>query len=113
MNRTQAMKEGARLFGKNAVVRDYKRPSSPELRAAGLAEAKVIRAIPLGERTREQRKQLDDAVGRALYYRYSVGQLNASGPFAFIAIRGSGDTWQEAFDKVDPLYKKLVSAIAA
>jgi hypothetical protein len=109
MNRTQAMKEAARLFGKNAVARDYKRPSSPEIRAEWHEKAKALRAIPVGTRTQEERKALNEAVGWALHYRYSIGELNTSGPFAFIAIRGSGDTWEEAFAKIEPLYKKLAA----
>ena len=105
MNRTQALKEAARLFGKKAAVEDKGKSmaSTPEQRAAAVAESKRIRStIPEGQRpTKEQRDELNRLLCESGRYRYSVGTIEgiAGMGLQFFSVQGQGDTWEEAFAK--------------
>lgn len=112
MNRTQAMKEARRLFGKNAAIRDNGKPTSEEMRKEASAKLPHIRARlaeAKGAERKEIRAELDAALGKALGYRYTVGCVQGACGFAWFAVRGQGDTWDAAFAKVEPLYKKLAA----
>lgn len=103
MNRSQALKEAVRLWGKTAAVRDggKDRASTRERREAAAAEGKRIRlSIPAGQRpTREQREEMDRLLFESYRHRYTVGSISTLGPFAAFHVRGQGDTWEEAFAK--------------
>lgn len=113
MNRSQAMKEAARLFGKGGAVRDNGKAgaSTPERRATAKAALKALRAsIPKDRKpTPEERAELDRLFADAVRIRYTVGEIQGACGFAWFAVRGQGDTWDEAFAKVEPLYRKLAA----
>lgn len=101
MNRSQALKEAVRRWGKNAAVEDKgaARASTPERRKAASAEGKRIReSIPKDRRpTREEREAIDRCLGESYRFRYTVGNISTLGPFRAFHVRGHGDTWEEAF----------------
>lgn len=96
MNRSQALKEAVRLWGKNAAVRDEgaSRASNPELRAAASAKLKELNAARTKDETKEQRKEREHQLYWAGHYRYAVGKVVMG--LAFF-VMGQGDTWAEAF----------------
>lgn len=104
MNRTQAMKEAARRWGKNAAVRDTGRPTSEDARKAASAKLPELRARykeAAPDERKARRKELDDTLSIALSYRYSVGYvagIRGMG-LAYFSVQGQGDTWDEAFAK--------------
>lgn len=101
MNRSQALKEAARLWGKKAAVQDDgpKRPSSPELRAACSAELKELNAARTKDETKEARQRRMQLLGESGHYRYQVGTIVSMCGLAGFFVRGQGDTWEEAFAK--------------
>ena len=109
MNRTQAMKEAVRLFGKRAAVRDEKIPTDEATRKGYSAQIKLLRELkgltPAEDKVRKE--QIQKLLPTALRYRYSVGYIGGGG--LFFSVQGQGDTWEEAFSKVDPIYKKAAA----
>jgi hypothetical protein len=101
MNRSQALKEAVRLWGKKAGVQDDgpTRPSSPELRAAASARLKELNAARTKDETREARKERMELLGQSGHYRYQVGTVMSMCGLSGFFIRGQGDTWEEAFEK--------------
>ena len=99
MNRTQAMKEAARRWGKDGGIKDYGKPTKPEHRAAADAELKALRAR-VGDRamTKEERAERDRLLGIALHYRYMVGKVVMG---LFFSVEGQGDTLDAAFADAD------------
>ena len=95
-----AIVEAKKRWGKNWSVRDdgKSRASTPELRAAGHAEAQRLNAIPKDQRGPEWRDARDAAFSQAMRYRYSVGKVVMG---LFFSVEGQGDTWTEAFSAAD------------
>jgi len=111
MNRSQALKEAARLFGKKAAVQDGGKPSSQEQRDAAFARLKEARALrdsldKSDPRYKAARQECLDTFGEADRYRFYVGAIGGVGGIQFFHVHGRGDTWEEAFAKVDPMFKK-------
>lgn len=108
MNRSQALKEAVRLFGKNAAVRDLGRKfatNEQERRAASAEYRRLVDSLGT-EGKKQRRKELDDLFARSVRYQFTVGAISTLGPFRAFSVRGQGDTWEEAFAKVDACYKK-------
>src|SRR5438046_783754 len=100
MNRSQALNEAVRLWGKNAAVRDdgKGRPSSPELRAKAAARLNEMNAVKATE-TKEQRKERMELLHWSGHYRYTVGTVMSLAGLGGFFVRGQGDSWEEAFEK--------------
>lgn len=115
MTERAALTEARERWGKGGGVIKRKSPSSEAERRAGheelmrlranVPQRPTVRGVP-GERTgpeweawrtanRVHEKARNEAFGRALHYQYHVGAIFMG--FAF-EIKGSGDTWEEAFD---------------
>jgi hypothetical protein len=111
MTRTQALTIARRLYGKSAMVRENRHPSSPERReeaARRVAEAKArldaievelkerLAALPWYVALTDERTRLtkvrNEARGWIHYYRCIIG-LNMG--FA-CSVKAEGDTWAEA-----------------
>lgn len=108
MNKSQALKEAVRLFGKDAVVIDDgpRRASNPENRAKAREEMKRLNALCITHELRKQyRKERDHWLSEAYRYRYRVGIHHG---FA-IGVRGSGDSWQECFNDWNASRTKLAA----
>lgn len=112
MNRSQALKEAVRRWGKTAAVRDDgpKRASNPERRAAASADLKQFRAtIPKDQRpTREQREEIDRLFSEAMRERFTVGVIHTFCGLSAFWVKGTGDSWEEAFTKAED--KKVAKA---
>lgn len=112
MTREQAMKEARKRWGARAMIRAHERLSSPEQREAAAAEVRAMKdrrdAIEreINERlaaldwyqqlTAERKdvvKNIEQNRWRQAYYKFAVGSDMG---FAF-HVRGSGDTWEQAF----------------
>lgn len=101
MNKTQAMKEAAKRWGKDAVIIDKpKLASTPEERAAAQQQRKHLRDTLTPEELKARRKEMDELLFKSLRHRYSVGE---HGGF-FIGIRGYGDSWEECFQRADRMW---------
>lgn len=95
MNQSQALRKAVKLFGKNAVIQAHKMQSSPEQRAIGRAQQKELNARCTTDELRKQfRKERDDALSQATYYRYSIGKIEMG---LFCAIKACGDSWAGCF----------------
>lgn len=103
MNKTQALKEAVKRWGKDAAVQDKgaKLAGTPESRAAGRAALTVLNALTPEEK-KAKRKERDDALFACYRYRYVVGYIALGMMFA---VHGSGDTWEEAFHEADNRFK--------
>jgi hypothetical protein len=103
MNRSQALKEAVRLWGKKAAVRDSGKPTSEEARktaSAKLPDARAMYKSAAPAERKAYRAELDSILSVALAYRYSVGYVgSAAGLFSYFSVQGQGDTWEEAFAK--------------
>jgi hypothetical protein len=99
MNRSQAIKESTRRWGKNGGFKDYGKPTNPERRQAADVELKALRAH-VGDRamTKEERLERDRLLGIALHYRYMVGKVVMG---LFFSVEGQGDSLAEAFADAD------------
>jgi hypothetical protein len=112
MTNQQAASKAKKRWGKAFYIRNSESMSSPESRdksrerykkskaEADAIEDEIRRRLSeldwyqeLLKRKRELRKESENAQGRALYYRFSVGKSNGM----FTTILGQGDTWEEAF----------------
>lgn len=107
MNRSQALKAAVRRWGKNAAVRDDgpKRASTPERRAEATKQLVDLRAsIPKDRRpTKEEREQIDQLFSASLRMRYTVGVIHTV-VFSAFWVKGTGDTWEDAFAEADRRY---------
>lgn len=95
----QATKEARRRWGNKARVRDngWKRAATAEERAAAKAEL-----ISLNEQIKALQARRDEVRIRVYSYQYDVGKIiNAAAGFAFFEIKGSADSWDDAFAKAD------------
>jgi hypothetical protein len=103
MNGSQALKEAKRRWGPKAIVKDDRKcaTTSESRKAASEKRQAILKAITPEEKKRRHR-ELDELLFQALRYRYSVG---VHGGF-FIAIRGYGDSWDEAFACADRMFGK-------
>lgn len=103
MNGSQALKEAARRWGKNAAVKDLgaKLASTPESRAAARARLHELNKLPADQK-KARRKERDEALFQTYRYRYSVGEIAMGIMFA---VHGSGDTWEGAFLDADTKFK--------
>jgi hypothetical protein len=114
MNRSQALKEAVRRWGKTAVVEDKGAAlaSTPERRAAAAAEGKRLReSMPKDRRlTREEREAIDHCLVESYRRRYMVGTVSTLGPFSACLVHGWGDTWEEAFAEAEKNYPAKVAA---
>lgn len=99
MNRSQALKEAVRQWGKTAAVQDRGAgwPSSPELRAAASAKLKESNAARTKDEPREVRKARMGLLAASGHYRYSVGVVHTMCGLSGFFVKGQGDTWAEAF----------------
>ncbi len=103
MNKTQALKEAVRRWGKDAIIKDDKRcATTPESRKAASEKRQAILKAITPEGKKARRDELDELLFQALRYRYSVG---VRGGF-FISIRGYGDSWEDAFACADRMWGK-------
>lgn len=103
MNKSQALKEAVKRWGKDAVVMDERRnASTPEERTAAREELQRLLKTLSSDEKRRRRHELDDLLYRALRQRFKVG---VHGGF-FIGIRGYGDTWEECFEVADKMWGK-------
>jgi type VI protein secretion system component VasF len=100
VNKTQALKKAAARWGKNAAVRDEGRPTAESTRQAASAQLPELRerlqAATTPAERKERRAELDEVLGLALRYRYSVGYVGGIAGFGFFSVQGQGDTWEEA-----------------
>lgn len=93
MSKTAALVEARRRWGRNGVVRYTKH-------ALTAVEKEPLRPILIAlraERKPETATERSILTGKLLTYRCDVGEVTG---FAFY-VRGSGDTWEEAFANVD------------
>lgn len=103
MNKTQALKEAVRRWGKDAVIQDRpKQASTPEQREAARARRQHLRETLTKEELKKRHQEMDDLLFQTLRHRYSVG---VHGGF-FISIRGCGDTWEQCFEAADRMWGK-------
>lgn len=104
MTKSQALKEARRRFGPDAVVLDERRlASTPERRAEAREKLKELNALCTTHELRKQhRKERDHWLSESYRYRFKVAVHHGF----CIGIRGSGDTWEEAFADSDKLYAK-------
>lgn len=111
-----ALREATRRWGKAAAVKQNKQPSNPVDREAAhaknVAAGERIRAIDaeiearlkaldwyqaLQAERRELRKVRDEQSYWGCYHQFLVGHVS----MGFFHVRGSGDSWEEAFRKAD------------
>ncbi len=106
MNKSQALKEAVKLFGPDAVVIDEgkRNASTPERRDAARAALQAFHKLTDAEK-KARRKERDDLLGELYRYRFKIAIHHG---FA-IGIRGSGDTWEGAFDDYHNRYRKLAA----
>lgn len=96
MNRAQALARATELWGKTAGIEDLgpKMASTPERRAAALSQ---LHAMTREERKANRRLEAQ-LMSESWRYRYRVGALMFG---MFFEIKGTGDTWEDAFADVD------------
>ncbi len=103
MNIRQALAEAHQRWGLSAHVRDRRRPSSPEARAAARPRLQELKAQlaefrdPLSRRICKDR--ISEQRAKVLYRRFSVGEAIFGG--SGFLIRGEGDTWEAAFEAAE------------
>lgn len=104
MNKSQALKEAQRRWGKDAVIRDDRRQqTTPAQRQAAREALFELRGyIVTNEDRRYFRTFKDELIFQSIRQRFSVG---IHGGF-FIGIRGTGDTWEECFENADKMWGK-------
>ena len=95
MTPTQALREARKMFGPNASVTMRPRPSSPESRAAGLAECRALREVPKADRDKAWDAAIMKATSRACYYRCYIGRIELG---LFNSVKGMGDNLDEAIE---------------
>ncbi len=96
MNKAQALAKAIELWGKTAGVHDLgpKMASTPERRAAALAQ---LHAMTREER-RANRRVEAQLMSESSRFRYRVCALMFG---MFFEIKGTGDTWEDAFADVE------------
>jgi hypothetical protein len=116
MTQKQALAEATRRWGKGAGVRyEPKRQGTAASRLAAEAELRALMAVkpvePIGVKREvaspewaafraarnEWMKAKDEAWGRSVSYKYTVGCVVMG---LFFEIKGQGDSWEEAFKAV-------------
>lgn len=103
MNKTQALKEAVKRWGKKAIVRDEpKLASTPEQRAEAGAKRKLLRETLTKEELKKRSAEMDELLFQTLRQRYSVGSHEGF----CICIRGTGDTWEQCFEAADRMWGK-------
>lgn len=103
MNRKQALAEAVKRWGKDAMIQDRPRcASSPEEREVARKQRKYLRDTLTKEDLKKRHKDMDELLFDSMRYRFSVGIF---GGF-FFGVRGSGDTWEEAFEAADRMWGK-------
>lgn len=105
MNKSQALKEAVKRWGKEAVVMDNRIKTSAAERDAAREQRKLLLATLTPEEKKKRHRELDDLLSRALRHRYQVGK---HGGF-FISVRGYGDTWEQAFECADRMWGKAAA----
>lgn len=98
MNKSKALKEAVKRWGKNAGVQEQRNcDSTPESReAAKLKLGELNKLSP--EEKKARRRERDDALSRSYWYRFTVGRISMG---MFFEVLGQGDTWEEAFKAAD------------
>jgi len=94
-------------WNEKAAIRDNGKPSSEAARAAEDGPLKEARAKLAAATTKDERRACLEVVhahlAKAVYYRYAVGRVELG---MFFLVEGQGDTWEDAFAKVDAYYRK-------
>lgn len=100
----KALEEARKRWGSDAAIRDGgpKRASTePAREAARKKRAELLETLTPAEK-KARRRELDDLFSQSQRRRYDVGtvsQLPGIGPV--FHIRGSGDSWDDAFKQAD------------
>lgn len=105
MNKSQALKEAVRRWGKDAIIQDRgpRFASTPERRRAAQEARMELKAFRDLCPDRRAFRDFDDSLfSLAVRNRFSVG---VDGGFC-ICIRGYGDSWEESFSCADALWGK-------
>jgi hypothetical protein len=99
MNKSQALKEAVKRWGKDAVVIDERRnASTPAQREAARNARMELRGFITSSEDRRFFRPLDnELLFQSMRQRFKVGYHCGF----FISVRGTGDTWEECFTNVN------------
>jgi hypothetical protein len=98
MNKTEALKEARRRFGKDALIEDkgWEHASNPIDRAAALSEAKAI-----AERIQILKARQDELRAASRQFQFTIGKVVGVAGFRAFHVNAEGDSWEACFDELD------------
>ena len=104
MSKSAALKEAVRRWGKSAGVRDIgaKLSRTAEQRRAAREALMELRGFIVTPEDRKFFKPFREwLVFDSLRERFTVGEISGAGGFRWFSVKGTGDTWEEAFQRAD------------
>jgi hypothetical protein len=98
MNKSEALKEARRRFGKDALIEDkgWEHASDPISRQTARAEA-----LDISERIKILKARQEELGHAARKFQYSIGKVVGVAEFRAFHVTAEGDSWEACFDELD------------